>query len=163
MSRILLRVQLPCLIRFNKNKKPAKHPTQQMQQNQRDGRRGRRMRCDNKVRDGRRIRRMRCNNKVRDGRRGRRMQMQGGWCRQNRSNLMVVRILSSHPTQQMRPYASPSPSLQTLRYCCRAHISSRNLAAAWKSSSAEAFFMLVFAVSTAFSTCERDIERMTGS
>ena len=148
MSRILLRVQLPCLIRFNKSKKPAKHPTQQMQQNQRGGRRGRRMRCDNKVRARRRIRRM---------------QMQGGWCRQNRSNLMVVRILSKHPTQQMRPYASPSPSLQTLRYCCRAHISSRNLAAAWKSSSAEAFFMLVFAVSTAFSTCERDIERMTGS
>ena len=148
MSRILLRVQLPCLIRFNKSKKPASHPTQQMQQNQRDGRR---------------IRRMRCDNKVRDGRRGRRMQMQGGWCRQNRSNLMVVRILSKHPTQQMRPYASPSPSLQTLRYCCRAHISSRNLAAAWKSSSAEAFFMFAFAVSTAFSTCERDIERMTGS
>ena len=109
MSRILLRVQLPCLIRFNKNKKTAKHPTQQMQQNQRGGRRCRRMRCDNKVRDGRRIRRMRCNNKVRDGRRGRRMQMQGGWCRQNRSNLMVVRILSSHPTQQMRPSDSPSP------------------------------------------------------
>ena len=151
MSRILLRLQLPCLIRFNKNKKPA-NPTERqkdaMRQNQRDGRRGRRMRC---------------NNKVRDGRRGRRMQMQGGWCRQNRSNLMVVRILSKHPTQQMRPYASPSPSLQTLRYCCRAHISSRNLAAAWKSSSAEAFFMLAFAVSTAFSTCERDIERMTGS
>ena len=88
MYRILLRVQLPCLIRFTKSKKPAKHPTQQMQQNQRDGRRGRRMRCNNKVRDGRRIRRMRCNNKVRDGRRGRRMQMQGGWCRQNRSNLI---------------------------------------------------------------------------
>ena len=46
MSRILLRVQLPCLIRFNKNKKPA-NPTERqkdaMRQNQRAGRRGRRM------------------------------------------------------------------------------------------------------------------------
>ena len=82
MSRILLRVQLPCLIRFNKSKKSASPTERQkdaMRQNQRDGRRGRRM------------------------------QMQGGWCRQNRSNLMVVRILSKHPTRQMRPSASPSP------------------------------------------------------
>ena len=151
MSRILLRVQLPCLIRFNKNKKPAS-PTERQKNADATKPARRTERQKNAMRQNQRA-----------GRRGRRMQMQGGWCRQNRSNLMVVRILSSHPTQQMRPYASPSPSLQTLRYCCRAHISSRNLAAAWKSSSAEAFFMFAFAVSTAFSTCERDIERMTGS
>ena len=45
-----------------------------------------------------------------------------------------------------------SHDFQTLRYCCKTHISSRYLAAAWKSSSAAAFSMLRFACSTAFST-----------
>ena len=56
-----------------------------------------------------------------------------------------------------------SHDFQTLRYCCKTHISSRYFAAAWKSSSAAAFSMLRFACSTAFSTCGRVIERITGS
>ena len=54
-------------------------------------------------------------------------------------------------------------SFQTFRYCWRAHISSRYFAADRKSRSAAAFCIFFLADSTAFSTCARDIERITGS